>query len=145
CSRPVPDPRAVRPDIPAACATIVERAMAKYPAQRYATAAEMLAALEAVLASAPAPPEHKQSRRRLSLRLFYCLGAGVLLLLLGWLVFLRNGSPPEDRPSTNPALDTSAKPVLVTKPLQTVNEDWPVVALAYARDGKLLASGTCQK
>jgi hypothetical protein len=56
CSRPVPDPRSADPALPPACAEVVRRAMAKYPAQRYPTAREMQTALEAVLAAAPAPP-----------------------------------------------------------------------------------------
>jgi serine/threonine protein kinase len=49
CSKPVPDPRAERPEVPDGCAAIVRRAMAKYPAQRYRSAVDMLADLEAVL------------------------------------------------------------------------------------------------
>jgi hypothetical protein len=43
----VPDPRAVAEDVPDAAAGIVQKAMAKGPAQRYATAAELAADLEA--------------------------------------------------------------------------------------------------
>jgi serine/threonine protein kinase len=48
-SAPVPDPRAVRPDLPGAVAALVMRAMAKSPADRFQHAAEMLADLEAAL------------------------------------------------------------------------------------------------
>ena len=41
---PVPDPRAVVPDLPAGCAAVVTRAMAKRPEDRFASAAEMAAA-----------------------------------------------------------------------------------------------------
>lgn len=47
CSNPIPDPRALNPAIPEGCAAIVRRALAKLPGQRFATAVEMLAALEA--------------------------------------------------------------------------------------------------
>jgi serine/threonine protein kinase len=50
CHLPAPDPRTARPEIPAGCAAIVARAMAKSPPDRYASAGEMLAALEVVLA-----------------------------------------------------------------------------------------------
>lgn len=43
---PVPDPRAVDPAIPAVCAAIVRRALAKQPADRYADAGAMLGALK---------------------------------------------------------------------------------------------------
>jgi serine/threonine protein kinase len=46
----VPCPRGVRPDVPEACAAIARRAMAKEPAQRFADASQMLAALEKTLA-----------------------------------------------------------------------------------------------
>jgi urea transport system substrate-binding protein len=51
CNNPVPDPRPVRPGLPDACAEVVLRAMAKAPAERYQTAAEMRTALEAALAT----------------------------------------------------------------------------------------------
>jgi urea transport system substrate-binding protein len=51
CHGPVPDPRAVSPAVPEACARIVARAMAKAPADRYQSADEMRADLEAVAAT----------------------------------------------------------------------------------------------
>jgi serine/threonine-protein kinase len=42
----VPDPRALRPDLPAPCAEAIQRALAKDPAQRCPTAGELAAALE---------------------------------------------------------------------------------------------------
>jgi serine/threonine protein kinase len=63
CTRPVPDPRCVVPETPAACAAIVERAMAKNLGDRFQSAAEMLAASEAaigngraVTGTTPVPP-----------------------------------------------------------------------------------------
>lgn len=56
CHRPVPDPRAVVPEIPEGCAQIVMRAMAKSPEERYATASDMALAatsLQASLVSGP--------------------------------------------------------------------------------------------
>jgi urea transport system substrate-binding protein len=50
CHGPVPDPRAINSAIPDACSRVVGRAMAKDPADRYQTTAEMLADLHAVLA-----------------------------------------------------------------------------------------------
>ncbi|MBM4356337.1 MAG: hypothetical protein FJ109_21520, partial [Deltaproteobacteria bacterium] len=47
---PVPDLRALRPDCPARLAQVVGRALSKLPAQRFADAGEMLAALEAAAA-----------------------------------------------------------------------------------------------
>src|SRR5262249_53573641 len=44
CSGPVPDPRHVNPAVPEPCAAIVQKAMAKGPAARYAGPGEMLAA-----------------------------------------------------------------------------------------------------
>jgi TPR repeat protein len=49
----VPDLREARPEVPPAVAAVAARAMAKTPAERFASAAEMLSALEA---AAPAPP-----------------------------------------------------------------------------------------
>ena len=48
CHEPPPDPRSIVPDIPEACARIIQKAMAKSPADRYANADEMLRDLLAV-------------------------------------------------------------------------------------------------
>jgi tRNA A-37 threonylcarbamoyl transferase component Bud32 len=44
--QPAPDPRAVRPNLPAACAEAIQRALAKDPAQRCPTAGELAGTLE---------------------------------------------------------------------------------------------------
>lgn len=54
---PVPNPCDVLPDLPAGCATVVARSMAKSQDDRYASANEMAAALAAVLDAKPAPAE----------------------------------------------------------------------------------------
>jgi ABC-type branched-subunit amino acid transport system substrate-binding protein len=51
CHGPLPDPRSVNPALPAACSRIIALAMAKSPADRYQSTAEMLADLQAVLAA----------------------------------------------------------------------------------------------
>ncbi|MBI3270430.1 MAG: protein kinase [Planctomycetes bacterium] len=62
CSSPVPDPRAVKPNLPEACATVTMRAMAKAPDQRYATAADVLADLEAIVARQALPSLSRKPR-----------------------------------------------------------------------------------
>ncbi|MEZ6129447.1 MAG: serine/threonine-protein kinase [Planctomycetaceae bacterium] len=52
-SKPIPDPLAHNPDLPESCRTIVQRAMAKAPQDRYQDAAEMAAELKALIYSAP--------------------------------------------------------------------------------------------
>jgi WD40 repeat protein len=54
CSAAVPDPRDVAPEVPAACAAIVRRAMAKEPRDRYQSARTMLVDLESVLSAGQA-------------------------------------------------------------------------------------------
>jgi urea transport system substrate-binding protein len=51
CHGPIPDPRSVNPALPEVCSRIVARAMAKAPADRYQSTAEMLADLQAVVAA----------------------------------------------------------------------------------------------
>jgi urea transport system substrate-binding protein len=51
CHGPIPDPRADNPAVPEACTRIVARAMAKAPADRYQSTAEMLSDLQAVAAT----------------------------------------------------------------------------------------------
>jgi urea transport system substrate-binding protein len=50
CHGPVPDPRSMNDAVPEACSRIIARAMAKAPADRYQSAGEMLADLQAVAA-----------------------------------------------------------------------------------------------
>lgn len=51
CNAAPPDPREVRATVPAACAAIIQRAMAKKPTERYQSMDEMRVDLEAVLAA----------------------------------------------------------------------------------------------
>ena len=63
-----PRPSALRPSVPPELDTIVTRAMALDPAQRYASAAAMASALEGFLAGAEARPRAAARRRRRSVR-----------------------------------------------------------------------------
>ena len=54
-TEPVPDVRQVRADLPAGIAAIVQKAMAKDPAQRYPDSASMATALRAVASGQPLP------------------------------------------------------------------------------------------
>ncbi len=51
CNENIPDPRAVDPTIPSVCSTIVSRAMAKNPVDRYQSVIEMLGDLRSVAAT----------------------------------------------------------------------------------------------
>lgn len=55
CHGPIPDPRAIDATVPEACARIIARAMAKAPADRYQSTAEMLEDLQAVVAALSGP------------------------------------------------------------------------------------------
>lgn len=56
CHSPVPDPRSLNPDIPEVCTRIIAAAMAKAPADRYQSTAEMVADLQVVLAAVSGQP-----------------------------------------------------------------------------------------
>jgi serine/threonine protein kinase len=51
CHGPIPDPRSLNPTVPEACSRIVARAMAKAPDDRYQSTGEMLADLQAMVAT----------------------------------------------------------------------------------------------
>ena len=101
CRMPPPDPRRVVGDLPAGCAAVVMRAMAKDPGERYRDAAAMLAALEAVLAGRDPAPDRR--------RLFAAVGAGAGVLAgavaVGAVLLFSGGSPPADPtpPRVHPA------------------------------------------
>jgi basic membrane protein A len=65
-SKPIPDARRLRPDLPDAVQAVVARAMAKDPMDRYPTAGEMAADLQAVSSGelAAAPPTRAEAPRR---------------------------------------------------------------------------------
>ena len=114
CQAEVPDPRALDQSVPAACAAIIAKAMAKRPEDRYQSADAMLTDLTAVLAAmsgagivlpsvrrpsaaapaAPLPPPPSATRRR-----FLLAGAGLAVLLLG--AFAATGLFRNDRDSVS--------------------------------------------
>jgi serine/threonine protein kinase len=137
CHGPIPEPRSVNPAVPEACSRIVARAMAKAPAERYQSTAEMLADLQAVLAAlsgqtridlpsdsaavaartaSPAgPPTTKQfahgPRRRLLV-----LAAGVLIVggaVAAWLAW--GGKPPSRDSTAGTALKATAPGVTASE------------------------------
>ncbi len=65
CAHPVPDPREIAPDVPEVCTAIIRKAMAKNRAQRHASAAELLADLEKVVALQPANSSGTRTDTRL--------------------------------------------------------------------------------
>jgi formylglycine-generating enzyme required for sulfatase activity len=111
CRQPVPNVRAGLPTISLRCETIIRKAMAKDPAERYPTAAALLRDLEAVLADADAtavrvPPASLLKPRRPPLwkRLAVWTGgaaATALVLALVYLIFNPRadvGKAKSDRP-----------------------------------------------
>jgi hypothetical protein len=91
-TKEVPNLRSIRPDLPSACQTIINRAMAKKKLLRYETAAEMAHALAAVVANQSLTPDglaradaaRPGARARPSggrTALFIGLGVGMLALV----------------------------------------------------------------
>jgi DNA-binding NarL/FixJ family response regulator len=86
CNAPVPDPREVVPTVPAGCAEVVLKAMAKRREDRYGSAAEMQAGLEAVLvrsrpiAAQTAEFESAQADAGAWWKFWMWFGAGALLV-----------------------------------------------------------------
>jgi hypothetical protein len=133
------------PQVPGAVAAVVERALAKEPDARFASADEMRHALaDAVVVSETAdtapltaplartevlerPPEPApgEPRRRPRVPVLAGLGAAVLVVaVLGWATARDDGTTPttlaEDRPSTTAASTTTLVPPSTTPPPTTV-------------------------
>lgn len=64
CASPLPDPREVDPEIPARCAAVVRRAIAKRASERFVSAEEMAAALEKCLSDRAEAPVDPGGHRR---------------------------------------------------------------------------------
>ncbi len=88
---PIPDVRAARPEVSAAVAEAVAKAMAKMPEARFGTGVEFAAALEATIPALPAAgPTHRLSRRRLLIGTVAVAAAATI----GVGALLRSGSAP---------------------------------------------------
>jgi WD40 repeat protein/tRNA A-37 threonylcarbamoyl transferase component Bud32 len=59
---PVPDPSALRPEVPAEVSAVVQKLLAKRPDDRYQTPADLAAALATLLSKPDAPPGARVSR-----------------------------------------------------------------------------------
>ncbi|MFO7900881.1 MAG: DUF2341 domain-containing protein [Planctomycetota bacterium] len=124
---PAPDPRAKHPPVSAQAARIVRRAMAKAPARRYSTAAELVADIDRVIAdkskagtrlspravTAPSPAPPWAERRVRAWKRWAIVGGSAAALLLAVVLlalFAGSGSEPESDPASGePVAKTSAK------------------------------------
>ncbi|MEX2112433.1 MAG: transporter substrate-binding protein [Pirellulales bacterium] len=123
CNGPILDPRAINSRVPAACSQIVARAMAKRPEDRYQHPGEMLADLEALLATVsgvnvtlpsqsgtyvqPLMPPMEQRSRAKPIRLLLAAVTAVALLLAAGAYALFVRRPPAD-PATLPAANVAS-------------------------------------
>jgi len=167
CSQEIPDPRQRVPEVPEACAAIIARAMAKYPAERYNSAQEMLTALEQILPGAPQTPpdrdgpettagaEPPKRRFRASRGVAAVIGVGLLLAGAAWyfdgLPLAGDKTPTPDElaeavavpappgaTATDPAGEWRAKIPREGLALPMVGQ---VAAIAFSPDGRWLAAG----
>ncbi len=86
CSKPIPNPSELVPDVPSACHQVLLRAMAKQPRERYPTAAAMRQALEAILVD-DRPPSLPTSRAGRRWVVMGAMGAGIAaacLVMVAW-------------------------------------------------------------
>jgi serine/threonine-protein kinase len=84
-----PSVRTTRPDVPAALEAVLMKALAVVPAARFATAADLIRALEQALVTTSAPPTVPAAHSRLGPRRFVILASLVLALIVGGIVFAR--------------------------------------------------------
>ncbi|WP_409330585.1 protein kinase domain-containing protein [Trujillonella humicola] len=159
---PPPDPRAVRPDLPPPITGVLARAMAKDPAHRYGSCAELVAAARGCWpARAPAaetavgrfppppppplPPTVRPGRNRLvagvvAAAVVAVLAVGLLVALAPWRT---DSTAAESSPSATGAAGTTEG--AATGPwgeLQFVVDDFPSL-LPATPDGEGWAGGTC--
>ncbi len=121
CTEAAPDVRELRPDVPEDLALVIAKALAKNPADRFETAEELFAALEAT--QGPAALSAAQRRRTRT------LVAAVIATLLGFTLtallvarFQRTGAPtvhaattpPRPPPAPTPVPSSEATTTLVT-------------------------------
>ncbi len=135
--------RAVDPKLPRDLETIVLKAMAKEPAQRYTTAGETADDLRRFLADRPirarCTPWHERGwrwcrRNPLLATSLGCVAALVLFIAgsIGWMV--------RDRAALDAALDRQVKMILVEAGSLIEEANWPKATSAVERAEKLLAA-----
>lgn len=119
CNAPAPDPTEIRPDVPQACVRIIQKSMAKDPADRYQTMEAMRKDLEAVsmalsgsnvnlpsMSAAKAVESTPRQKQKVPWLAF--AGLAVVVALLGWgfSTFWGNGASELDM--ANPAGEPSS-------------------------------------
>ncbi len=157
CSSPVPDAREANASVPERCASIVRRAMAKRPSERYPSAQAMQDELQGALGTAPGGPAttelqtvvmgdgpQGQPKRRAA-----WIGAAVvgLALIVGlslhdWkkpAVVSPGGGPPAIPKSSPPGPRVSGKEIRMSG--VKVPFTGHVKALAFSRQGEMFAVG----
>lgn len=160
CSSPVPDPRVIDPRIPERCVSIVKRAMAKRPADRYPTARAMLTDLQAALGgtAATAVVMGEAATRIASTgrsagpirRLAPVAAILAISLLVGLAIRPWAGAPadagaPSSPGSVPPSPKARPRPTWSEIRLKGVNLDMGghAKAVAFSRVGGLFAAGAC--
>jgi ABC-type branched-subunit amino acid transport system substrate-binding protein len=160
CQGEIPDPRSINPAIPTACAAIISRAMAKSPEDRYPSAVELLADLEAVAATLSgaaridlpsqsgarkAPPFSVAAQPPVSARkrLLIGGGAGAAALLILALVLWQpwRAAPLADKNSAATAAETGAPPAAAQPPRSGLPQAGPAVPGITATEIVLGMSG----
>ncbi|HEU4786295.1 MAG TPA: protein kinase, partial [Gemmatimonadaceae bacterium] len=106
-SMPVPSARVTRPTVPESVDQIIQRAMAKAPADRYASAAEMRAAIDDVLEPGSGAKTSPRADHRMAQRIVLIAAAVLSVITGGAWVWRRNTAyqpPPDPMPSTRVAV-----------------------------------------
>jgi hypothetical protein len=131
---PRPSAHAVNPLVPEAVDHVLERALSRFPNQRFANCCEFAAALETALRSAPplkikAPAASPKKTRS---PMIYVAGLAALIVVALALAFVRfKGSPPAVH-ATAPSVAPAPVPVVPAKPTPFVEPQTPPPAVEKA-------------
>jgi serine/threonine protein kinase len=143
CTEAAADPRDTDPAIPDACVTVLARAMAKNPADRYPSAEAMLTDLEAILAELAPPSRSTATLKTLTPPRepqvqMWTIAAGVVgvagVTVLAAALYLVGGSarPPEPKPKPHPkpTENTTPPPITMLPPSDPEPEPPPVTPMS---------------
>ncbi len=119
CFDPIPDPGTINPQVPSTWRELCMKLMAKLPADRFATAAQLRTTVKAIVQRKPLPSgRHRPSAgARSKTGLIVAAAAIVVLAIIAWFAISKDKSSPPSK--GEPASQPTVTPTRPTQPIES--------------------------